>query len=108
MEDQRFNLNPTDVTLHQTFERTISQVELLAKCVKHSLGGECSLKLSPPKMPVHAFERKQWGHTLLRLARDYLKWLEHKFIALISKVKGTNSTQPRDTEATGQSYLQGS
>lgn len=78
LEDQRKNLNPQDVSLHKELRETISTVNSLRVCVKEIHGGECSPKPSPPKMPTHAFERKQWSHTLLKTARDYLSWLGRK------------------------------
>ncbi|KAM9359890.1 uncharacterized protein ABDE67_000545 [Symphorus nematophorus] len=108
LEDQRRNLNPEDVSLHKKLENTISTVNLLATCLKGILGGECSSNPPPPKMPKHAFERKQWSHTLLKKAMDYLDWLEHKLKVKIPIVKGKNQIKPKGTEGTHQRYLEGS
>ncbi|XP_040898719.1 uncharacterized protein LOC121184874 [Toxotes jaculatrix] len=108
LEDQVNNLNPKDVSLHKNLGATISQIDILAKCVKHILGGECSPKPPPPKMPTHVFDRKQWSHTLLKTARNYLNWLEHKFENKTSKVKGTNNRKHNVPEAKRQKYLEGS
>lgn len=105
LEDQRSNLNPQDVSLHKKLRDTISTVNMLAVCVKEIHSGECSPKPPPPKMPKHAFERKQWSHTLLKTARDYLNWLEHKLGLQISKVKRKKRTV---TGATRQRYFEGS
>ncbi|CAJ1069496.1 uncharacterized protein LOC121606202 [Xyrichtys novacula] len=84
LQDQKTNLNPEDLPLHQKLKEAISRVNMLAGCVKEILGGECSPKPSPPTMPKHVFERKQWSHTLLKSARDYLNWMEGKFEVQIS------------------------
>ncbi|XP_044051446.1 uncharacterized protein LOC122875887 [Siniperca chuatsi] len=108
LEDQRRNLNPTDVSLDKKLGDTISTVNMLAMCVKKILGGECSPKPSPPEMPKHAFDRKQWSHTLLKTARDYLDWMERKLGVQNSKVKGKNKIKRTVTEATRHKYLEGS
>ncbi|XP_037633963.1 uncharacterized protein LOC119493042 [Sebastes umbrosus] len=108
LEDQQNNLNPTDVSLHEKLRNAISSVNNLVVCAKHIQGGECSPEPSPPIMPTSAFEKKQWSHTLLKTARDYLDWLERKFVVRISKVKGKNKTKGETPEATLQKYLEGS
>ncbi|XP_031161911.1 uncharacterized protein LOC116054480 [Sander lucioperca] len=108
LEDQRNNLNPKDVSLHETLRNAISRVDLLAECAKYILGGECSPNPPPPNMPKHAFERKQWSHTLLKTARDYLNWLEHKFEVQISKDKEKSKIKRKATVATHQKYFEGS
>nr|XP_046241478.1 uncharacterized protein LOC124057374 [Scatophagus argus] len=108
LEDQEKNLNPQDVSLHQKLRDTIFRVNMLTECVKQILGGECLPKPSPPEMPKHAFNRKQWSHTLLKTAKDYLGWLECKLGFQISKVKGKNKIKCTDSEATSQRYLEGS
>ncbi len=105
LEDQRRNLNPQDVSLHKKLWNTISSVKMLTVCLNEILGGECSSMPTSPKMPKHAFERKQWSHTLLKTASNYLNWLEHKLGVQISKVKGKKHTV---TEATHQRYFEGS
>ncbi|KAF1389518.1 hypothetical protein PFLUV_G00074240 [Perca fluviatilis] len=102
LNDQRNNLNPKDVSLHEKLKEAISSVHRLAECAKNILIGECSPKPPPPNMPRHAFERKQWSHTLLKTARDYLNWLESKFPVQKNKIKR------KATEATHQKYLEGS
>ncbi|KAK2837991.1 hypothetical protein Q5P01_015203 [Channa striata] len=108
LEDQRNNLNPEDVLLHKLLEDTVSRVSMLTNCVKHILGGECSPKPPRPEMPVHAFERKQWSHTLLKEARDYLDWLERKFEPQTSKVKGTVKRKRKVVKPRYLKYLEGS
>ncbi|XP_041856601.1 uncharacterized protein LOC121649666 [Melanotaenia boesemani] len=78
-EDQKTDLNPKDVSLDKLFKETIFRVNMLAICVKSVLGGECSNEPFPPNMPKHTFEKKQWSHTLLKSARDYLAWMQHRF-----------------------------
>ncbi|KAM7415731.1 hypothetical protein PAMA_017999 [Pampus argenteus] len=87
LEDQMNNLNPTDFSLHQNLRDSISSVNMLTACVKSIHGGECSPKPSPPKLPVYAFERKKWGHTLLVASRNYLGALQHHFSVQISKIR---------------------
>ncbi len=106
LEDQSKNLNPQDVSLHKKLSHTISSVNMLAACLKEILGGECSPKPSPPTMPQHAFERKQWSHTLLKTARDYLNWLKLKLGDQTIKVKGKCILTRLVT--THQKYLEGS
>lgn len=106
LEDQKTNLNPEDDSLHRKLGDAVLRVNMLAVCVKENLGGECSPKPSPPKMPKHAFERKQWSHTLLKTARDYLGWLERKIGLQITRVKGKNKI--KHTEATCERCLEGS
>lgn len=106
LEDQKSNLNPGDVSLHKKLRDTISRVNMLAACVKQVLGGECSQKPSPPKMPKHAFDRKQWSHTLLKTAKNYLAWMEQKIKVRVSKVKGKNKI--KHTEEPFQGKLEGS
>ncbi|TDH13076.1 hypothetical protein EPR50_G00054130 [Perca flavescens] len=108
LKDQKNNLNPKDVSLHEKLNYTISSVDMLAACANDILGEECSPKPPPPNMPNHAFGRKQWSHTLLKTARDYLNWLESKFPVQISKVKDKKKIKHKATEATHQKYLQGS
>ncbi|KAK5932152.1 hypothetical protein CgunFtcFv8_003881 [Champsocephalus gunnari] len=110
LEDQRDDLNPNSVELHKKLGSTISNVNLLAACAKHTIGGECSLKPPPPQMPKDAFKKKQWSHTLLMTARAYLDWLELKFGQQSSKVKGKNKIQHKalQKKPTPQKYLEGS
>lgn len=103
LEDQRSNLNPEDVSLHKKLADTISRVNMLRACVKEVLGGECSPKPPPPKLPTHTFERKQWSHTLLKTAKNYLDWMEHKVGVHILKIKGKN-----EINTTLQKYMRGS
>ncbi|KAM9858079.1 uncharacterized protein ACBR49_020130 [Aulostomus maculatus] len=76
LDDQKNNLNPIDTLLLRQLKETISRVSMLVTCVRDIFGGECSPKPTPPKMPKHTFERKQWGHTFLKASRDYMEWLE--------------------------------
>lgn len=77
LEDQRTDLNPEDVSLLQQLKDTGHMVRVLVACAKATLRGDCSPK-TPPEIPGPAFERKQWGHTLLRAATDYLAYLERQ------------------------------
>uniref|UniRef100_UPI0037E6FB9F uncharacterized protein n=1 Tax=Semicossyphus pulcher TaxID=241346 RepID=UPI0037E6FB9F len=121
--DQKSNLNPVDISLHEKLNETISRVNMLAACVKGILGGECSPEPSPPTMPKYGFERKQWSHTLLVTAKHYLDWLELKTEVQTAAVKETNKIKRKVTratikrmnnmkrknaEATRQNYLEGS
>lgn len=108
LEDQKNNLNPSDLSLHNKLKDAISRVKMLTACVKDVRGGECSPEPSPPKLPNSAFDRKQWGHTLLVVSREYLEWLEHQFGVQISKVKGTNKIIHKNTRRSFQKYLEGS
>lgn len=86
LEDQKKHLNTEDFSLHEKLGESIARVNMLSACAKESLGGECSPEPSPPKMPKHAFDRKQWSHTLLQAARDYLGWLKLKLGVQMSKI----------------------
>ncbi|KAK9522206.1 hypothetical protein VZT92_018685 [Zoarces viviparus] len=108
LEDQRDNLNPNDVSLHEELKYAFSKVNMLAVCAKHILSGECSPKPPPPKMPKHVFGKKQWSHTLLKTAWVYLDWLERKLGVQTSKIKGKNKIKRKSSEATLQKYLEGS
>lgn len=108
LDDQKNNLNPTDVSLHEKLKNAISKVNMLTACVKDVLGGACSEKPAPPTMPKHTFDRKQWSHTLLKTARDYLAWLENKFVVHIPKVKGKSKIKHKGPEATHKKHLAGS
>ncbi|XP_038559951.1 uncharacterized protein LOC119891985 [Micropterus salmoides] len=109
LEDQRKNLNPKDVSLHKKLRDTISTVNMLAACVKETFKWECSLKPSPPEMPTYAFERKQWSHTLLKTAKEYLGWLESKLIKVQnSKINGKNKIKHIATKETFKKYFEGS
>lgn len=77
LDDQQNNLNPKDTSLHVNLYNATQRVNTLVGCVKEILGGQCLSVPSPPKMPKHVFERKQWSHTLLKAAKHYLAWLEH-------------------------------
>ncbi|KAE8292012.1 hypothetical protein D5F01_LYC09375 [Larimichthys crocea] len=107
LEDQKNHLNTEDISLHEKLKNSIARVKMLAACMKESRGGECSPEPSPPIMPKHAFDRKQWSHTLLQAARDYLGWLKLKLGVQMSKVKEKNKIRIR-TDATHQRYLEGS
>ncbi|KAL7391750.1 hypothetical protein ABVT39_014065 [Epinephelus coioides] len=108
LDDQKNNLNPTDVSLHEKLKNAISTVNMLTVCVKDVLGGACSEKPAPPTMPRHTFDRKQWSHTLLKTARDYLAWLESKFVVHIPKVKEKSKIKHKGPEATHKKHLVGS
>ncbi|KAM3611429.1 uncharacterized protein V6R79_018425 [Siganus canaliculatus] len=103
LDDQRGNLNPEDRSLHEKLQDAIVKVNALAVCLSKILGGECSSKPSPPEMPMHMFERKQWSHTLLKTSRDYLKWLWFKLDVQVSVVFNKNQLKHK-----GQTYLEGS
>ncbi|XP_041644148.1 uncharacterized protein LOC121510246 [Cheilinus undulatus] len=119
LQDQRSNLNPTDVSLHKELRKTIASVDMLAVCMKEVIGGECPSTPSPPNMPRHVFERKQWSHTLLKRARGYLDWVENniptnetkskrKYVVNNATVKGKDKIKSRLTQATSRKYLEGS
>lgn len=108
LEDQSRNLNPQDVSLHKKLRETISSVDMLAACLKEILGGECSPKPSPPTMPTHTFERKQWSHTLLKTATNYLNWLKLKLEIRFTKVKEKYMMTHKVTQATRKKFLEGS
>lgn len=88
LDDQQNNLNPKDTSLHENLNNSINSVNMLAGCVKEILGGQCLSAPSPPKMPKHVFERKQWSHTLLKEAKHYLTWLEHNTGHQITGLEG--------------------
>ncbi|XP_032372794.1 uncharacterized protein LOC116690135 [Etheostoma spectabile] len=105
LEDQMDHLNHRDDSLHKTLKNAISEVHMLAACAKYILGGECP-KPPPTNMPNQAFERKQWSHTLLKTATDYLRWLESQFEVQVSKDKEKNKGKRKAPVATHQ-YLEG-
>lgn len=78
LEDQMGDLNPHDGSLHRNLQHSISRVTMLRACVKDVLGGNCSFALLPPKIPINYFDRKQWSHTLLETATDYLGFIFRK------------------------------
>lgn len=78
LEDQEGDLNPHDGSLHRNLGQSISRVTTLRACVKDVLGGNCSLALPSPKMPINYFDRKQWSRTLLEAATDYLGFIFRK------------------------------
>lgn len=108
-EDQKTDLNPTDVYLDKLFEKTIFRVKSLALCVKFVLKGECSNEPSPPIIPKHAFEKKQWSRTLLISARDYLTSMKHR-LPIQSNRANVKSKQKTKSAATKErlKYLSGS
>lgn len=71
--------------------------------MKDFLGGNCSAALPSPKMPTTNFERKQWSHTLLETATEYLGWLEQKIQSLLTKL----AENKKLTEAKSQKELNG-
>lgn len=108
LEDQKNNLNPKDLLLHEKLSHTISRVNMLATCVKHIHREKCSSKDSPPTLPKSEFDKKQWGDTLLVASREYLEWLEHQFGVQMTKVKGPNQIKRKANGVTFQKYLEGS
>ncbi|XP_020492253.2 uncharacterized protein [Labrus bergylta] len=123
LEDQKSNLNPEDSPLHKKLRETISRVNMLAVCMNQTLGGECFPVPPLPVMPKHVYARKQWSHTLLKTAKDYLDWLEDKIEVHISTVnekkkikhlhtratiKGKYKMRRKVAEGTRQDYLEGS
>lgn len=107
-EDQKNNLNPNDLTLDKKLNETISRIKMLVNCVKYIHGKKCPSKVSPPTLPKYAFERKQWGHTLLVASKDYLEWLKHQFEVKGTKVKSGTNQIKRKAIWTFQKYLEGS
>ncbi|XP_037535950.1 uncharacterized protein LOC119413011 [Nematolebias whitei] len=107
LKDQKNNLNPQDVSLHKKLRGTISRVRMLAVCVENHLGGKCSHEPPPPKMPKHVFERKQWSRTLLKLAGDYLDWLQQEVME-VSPIKEAKRKKHKAAKATFHNYLRGS
>nr|XP_054586234.1 uncharacterized protein LOC129152387 [Nothobranchius furzeri] len=105
LEDQEHNLNPADVSLHKRLRHTISRVSMLAACVTKTLGGKCSHYPTPPRMPRHAFERKQWSHTLLKSAKGFLAWMLHQ---LEEQTRNANKQKLKNTKASLHRYLVGS
>ncbi|XP_005928930.1 uncharacterized protein LOC102298534 [Haplochromis burtoni] len=105
LEDQKNNLNPQNVSLHKKLEETIARIKMLANCINIIFKSTCPSKPSPPKMPKQVFERKQWSHTLLKAAGDYLVWLEQMFV---SYVKGTKMGKGKVTKTQPHKYLEGS
>lgn len=94
LKDQKGSLIPHDSTLHTVLQDSISRLNMLRACVKDILGGNCSAALPSPKAPINCFERKQWSHTLLETARDYLGWLEQNFRSLLLKL-AENKTEAK-------------
>lgn len=105
LEDQKKNLNPTDVSLHRKLHEAISKVRMLKACVENFYEGKCSAKQLPPKMPQNTFKKKQWSHTLLISAKEYLIWLQHKI-----RVSKTSEIKQKKFQAksSGIKYLKGS
>ncbi|XP_056134564.1 uncharacterized protein LOC130111405 [Lampris incognitus] len=108
LEDQRNDLNPYDVSLHKKLKETILMVNMLKACMKEIWGGHCSKNPQPPKMPLSAMEKKQWGHTLLKDSGYYLDWLVHEIKVQMSKARGSNGKNPKTAEQAFARYLEGS
>ncbi|XP_015234328.1 PREDICTED: uncharacterized protein LOC107087321 [Cyprinodon variegatus] len=106
LEDQKNDLNPTDVLLHKMLWNTISRVMMLKACMEDFLKGKCPEDPLPPKMPKHVFDRKQWSHTLLKSAKYYLDWMEHKII--VSKAKEFKKKTNQVKNTTLHKYIRGS
>lgn len=98
LEDQKGDLNPHDDSLHGKLQESISTANMLRVCIKDVLGGNCSAALPAPKMPRNYFRRKQWSHTLLETATNYLGWLEEKIKSFLTKL----AKNKKLTEAKGQ------
>ncbi|KAM9744484.1 uncharacterized protein ACNS7B_011652 isoform 2-T2 [Menidia menidia] len=107
LHDQRTSIFPRDAPLLQTLRDAVSRVQQLEACVKSYFGGECAPKPPPPKMPKYVFERKQWSHTLIKSARDYLNWLQHKFQNQISKARKTSKMKWSTQKAKNLGYFVG-
>lgn len=86
LEDQKGDLNPHDGSLQRNLWESIIRVKMLRACMKDVLGRNCSAALPSPKMPINYFAKKQWSHTLLEFATDYLDWLEQKIRSLLTKL----------------------
>lgn len=108
LDDQKRNLNPSDETLHENLRQAIFMNNMLSICMKELIGGECSPAPSPPKMPKHVFERKQWSHTLLKTGRDYLGWLELKVGLRLIRVRGKSKLYKKYLKAKNKKYMKGS
>lgn len=108
LDDQKRNLNPGDETLHENLRQAIFMNNMLLNCMKELIGGECSPAPSPPKMPKHVFERKQWSHTLLKTGRDYLGWLELKVGLRFIRVRGKSKLNEKYLKAKNKTYMKGS
>ncbi|XP_047448337.1 uncharacterized protein LOC125012426 [Mugil cephalus] len=106
LEDQENNLNPKDETLHQKLRDSIYRIVMLTACVRSVHGDKCSSEPPSPRMPERVFERKQWSHTLLKAARDYLNWLQSELSS--PNVQETNGTKHKTAKATHQGFLAGS
>ncbi|XP_007547545.1 PREDICTED: uncharacterized protein LOC106917032 [Poecilia mexicana] len=105
LEDQKDDLNPTNISLHNMLRETIEQVKMLKGCVALSFKAECPKKILPPQKPEYGFERKQWSHTLLMSAEKYLGWLQH----IIPDRKARQiSKKTLHASSTGSKYLEGS
>ncbi|XP_014884311.1 uncharacterized protein LOC106945261 [Poecilia latipinna] len=105
LEDQKDDLNPTNISLHNMLRETIEQVKMLKGCVRLSFKAECPKKILPPKKPEYGFERKQWSHTLLMSAEKYLGWLQH----IIPDRKARQiSKKTLHASSTDSKYLEGS
>lgn len=100
--DQTNNLNPYDTTLHKDFQASIYNTNMLRACLRGVLGGNCSTPLPPPEVPTHAFETKEWAHTLLGAARHYLDWLERQILSLLSKLKKKKQLNDKNLELSGR------
>ncbi|XP_058492736.1 uncharacterized protein LOC131464324 [Solea solea] len=105
LEDQRSNLNPMHDSLLKTLQDTIFYIHMLNKCVKYRLGGDCSSKPLPPKIPTYMFERKQWSHTLMKTSKGYMNWLEHCLSAYILKVTVKDNLKWKLNDVLLQKYV---
>lgn len=103
LENQKGDLNPHDGALHKNLEESIDTAKKLRACMKDLLGGNCSAALLSPKMPITNFQRKQWSHTLLETATEYLGWLKQKNQTVLLKL----AENKKLTEAKSQKELNG-
>ncbi|KAF6735398.1 hypothetical protein FQA47_021356 [Oryzias melastigma] len=83
--EQQKHLYQNETVLKKWLKETTLRVQLLGQCLQNVLGGECFPKPSLPEMPRHLFERKQWGHTLLKAAERYVGWLYDRFTIEVLK-----------------------
>ncbi|RVE67867.1 hypothetical protein OJAV_G00085990 [Oryzias javanicus] len=82
VSEQQKLLYQNENELKKRLKDTTWRVQLLGLCLQNVLGGECFPKPSLPEMPKYLFERKQWGHALLKAAEHYVGWLYNRFEVL--------------------------
>ncbi|XP_036000011.1 uncharacterized protein LOC118564840 isoform X2 [Fundulus heteroclitus] len=94
----------SNATLLSKLNETITHVTNLNFKASECFNAKCPEVPKLPKMPEYTFGKKQWGHSLLKSAEDYLKWL-HKILP--SKTKEVKKKKVYFKIIAQRQYLRG-